>query len=187
MIANNDQAMEAAKEKALQHGYTVHLIGWNTGLTEDKIKDEVSIEIKKIQDVVAPHFTVGDEVTFASFSTDGVDGHCNLAGAIADRSTLKLAKEKGIDYRQYLENFDSASFFEKLGLEIKTGPTGTNVADICVVLITNTGDPKRKTAIIFGGEATVNISLPEGRKPGFGGRNTHLTLLAAEILDKLNK
>lgn len=186
MIANNDQAMEAAKETAEKHGYSVHLIGWNTGLTEDKIKDEVSVEIKKIQTVVTPHVAADDEITFASFSTDGVDGHCDLAGAIADRNTLKLAKEKGIDYKQYLENFDSASFFEKLGLEIKTGPTGTNVADICVVLITNPGDPKRRIAVIFGGEATVNIALPEGRKPGFGGRNTHLTLLAAEIVDKLN-
>ncbi|MBN1686508.1 MAG: DUF4147 domain-containing protein [Spirochaetales bacterium] len=185
MIANNDQAMEAAKETADKHGYTVHLIGWNTGLTEDKIKDEVSVEIKKIQNVVTPHVGEGDEITFASFSTDGVDGHSDLAGAISDRNTLKMAKEKGIDYRQHLESYDSASFFKKLGLEIKTGPTGTNVADIAIALITNPKKPDRKIAIIFGGEATVKISLPEGRKPGFGGRNTHLTLLAAEILDKI--
>jgi len=29
----------------------------------------------------------------------------------------------------------------------------------------------------------VNVNLPEGRKPGYGGRNTHLALLAAQALD----
>ena len=77
--------------------------------------------------------------------------------------------------------------FKKLGLEIKTGPSGTNVADITLVLITNPDQPERKIALIFGGEATVNVALPEGQKPGYGGRNTHLTLLAAEKLDKLNR
>ncbi len=186
IVANNDQAMEATKEKAAQHGYTVHLIGCNTGLTKDKIKTEVTEEIDNIWDVVTPYIAKGDAVTFASFSTDGVDGHSDLAGAIADMNTLKAARENGIDYTQYLKNYDSASFFKKLGLSIETGPTGTNVADICMVLITNPKIPGRKIAIVFGGEATVKINLPDGRKPGFGGRNTHLTLLAAERLERLD-
>lgn len=186
MIANNDQAMEAAKEKAEEHGYSVKLIGWNTGRTEDKIKGEVTEEIETIWNVVTPHLTDGDEITFSSFSTDGIDGHSDLAGAISDGNTLKTAKEKGIDHKQFLANYDSASFFKKLGLEIKTGATGTNVADICLVLITNPNKPDRKESIIFGGEATVNIKITDGGKPGFGGRNTHLTLLAAEILEKRN-
>ncbi len=184
IVANNDQAMEAAKEKAEKAGYTVELIGWNTGRTEDKIKDEVSVEIDKIWNVVKKHVKKGDEITFASFSTDGVDGRSDLAGAVVDMNTLKLAAEKGRDYKRFLGNYDSASFFEKLGLGIKTGPTGTNVADLSIALITNPDDPGRKVAVIFGGEATVNIKVPEGQKPGRGGRNTHLALLAAEFLDK---
>ena len=186
IIANNDRAMAAAKEKAEEYGYTVHLIGCNTGLTKDKIKAEVTEEIDNIWNVVTPHLVKDDNITFSSFSTDGVDGHSDLAGALADKNTLKSAKEKEIDYKRHLKNYDSASFFKELGLGIATGPTGTNVADISLVLITNPNIPDRKIAIIFGGEATVNITLPEGRKPGFGGRNTHLTLLAAEILDRLN-
>ena len=42
IIANNDLAMEAAKEKAEQLGYTVHLIGCRTGSVADKIKAEVT-------------------------------------------------------------------------------------------------------------------------------------------------
>ena len=63
---------------------------------------------------------------------------------------------------------------------LKPAPTGTNVADVSLVLVTNPNNPYRKTAFIFGGEATVKVTLPEGQKPGHGGRNTHLVLLAAE-------
>jgi glycerate 2-kinase len=186
IIANNDLAMEAAGEKARQLGYTVHLIGWKTGSVADKIKAEVTLEIENIWRTITPFIREGDDVTFASFSTDGVDGHSDLAGAVADRNTLRLAGSKGLDYLKYLANYDSATFFKKLGLEIKTGLSGTNVADITLVLITHPDQPGRKIAVIFGGEATVNVKLPEDQKPGYGGRNTHLTLLAAEKLDQLN-
>lgn len=182
MIANNDRAMEAARERAEQLGYSTQLIGWNTGSTDDKIKAEVTEEIENIWQQITPYLTNNDNITFGSFSTDGVDGFSDLAGAIANSETLKLAKNKGIDHKKHLTNYDSATFFKKLGLEIKTGATGTNVADISLVLITNPNNSYRKTAIIFGGEATVNVNVAEGKKAGYGGRNTHLTLLAAEKL-----
>jgi glycerate-2-kinase len=184
IIANNDLAMETAKEKAEQLGYTAHLIGWKTGSVADKIKAEVTREIESIWKVTASYLIDHDRVTFASFSTDGVDGHSDLAGAIADQDTLATARENGLDYRKYLADYDSATFFKALGSEIRTGPTGTNVADVSIALITNPDKPGRKIAIIFGGEATVKVTLPEGQKPGYGGRNTHLVLLAAQKLDE---
>jgi glycerate-2-kinase len=182
MIANNDLAMEAAGEKAEQLGYEAHLIGCRTGSVADKIKAEVTREIEDIWKVIASYLIDHDRIAFASFSTDGVDGHSDLAGAVADEDTLALARGKGLDYRTYLAGYDSATFFKALGLEIKTGPTGTNVADVSIALITNPDKPGRRIAIIFGGEATVNVNLPEGKRPGYGGRNTHLVLLAAKKL-----
>jgi glycerate-2-kinase len=176
--------MEAAKEQAEQLDYTVHMIGWRTGSVADKIKEEVNKEIENIWKVVTSYRKDGDDVTFASFSTDGVDGHSELAGAIADKDTLELARINHLDYRSHLANYDTATFFEKLGLGIKTGPSGTNVADLTVVLLTQ---PGRKVALIFGGESTVKITPTPGKKPGFGGRNSHLTLLAAEKIAKLRK
>jgi glycerate 2-kinase len=184
IIANNDLAMEAAKEKAEQLGYRAHLIGCKTGSVADKLKDEVNREIENIWKVISSHLIDHDRVTFASFSTDGVDGRSDLAGAVADQDTLASARERGLDYRKYLADYDSATFFKGLGGEIKTGPTGTNVADVSIALVTNPHKPDRKIAIIFGGEATVNVTLPEGQKPGYGGRNTHLVLLAAKELDE---
>ena len=185
IIANNDRAMEAAGQKASELGYTVHFIGLRTVTTDGKIKAEVTEEIENIFRVITPHLRDTDRITFASFSTDGIDGHSDLAGAMADGNTLKLADSHGLDYKSYLFAYDSATFFKKLGLGIETGPTGTNVADVTIVLITNPKNAQRKEAFIFGGEATVNISLPAGKKPRFGGRNTHLVLLAAEKLAQI--
>jgi glycerate 2-kinase len=185
IIANNDQAMEAAGEKAKELGYKTTLIGWKTGKTDDKIKAEVSQEIENIFRVIPVRLVNTDRITFASFSTDGIDGHSDLAGAIADMDTIREAHNHGLDEKSFASAYDSATFFKKLGLEIETGPTGTNVADISIVLINNQDNPQRKAAFIFGGEATVNISLPGGKKPGNGGRNTHLVLLAAERLNQL--
>jgi len=187
MIANNDLAMEAAGQKAQELGYRAHLIGWNTGSVADKIKAEVNREAEQIWRAVSSQLIDTDCVTFASFSTDGVDGHSDLAGAVADQGTLAAARRKGLDHRRYLADYDSATFFTDLGSAIRTGPTGTNVADVSIALITNPQQPERRIAMIFGGEATVNVALPEGQKPGYGGRNTHLVLLAAQQLDQRNR
>jgi hydroxypyruvate reductase len=184
IIANNDLAMEAAGEKARQLGYAVRLVGCRTGSVADKIKAEVTVEIENIWKVLAPHVTAGDRILFGSFSTDGVDGRSDLAGAIADEETLELARQKGLDHRDYLSRCDSATFFSDLGSAIRTGPTGTNVADVSLALITDPARPERRIAVVFGGEATVKVAVPAGLKPGYGGRNTHLTLLAAEKLDR---
>ena len=75
-----------------------------------------------------------EECVIASFSTDGVDGPTDAAGAIADSYTLKRAKQLGLDPKRYLENNDSYNFFFKLGDLIYSDATGTNVNDICVIL-----------------------------------------------------
>jgi len=74
-------------------------------------------------------------VTILSAGTDGIDGPTDAAGAIADSSTLPRASELGLDPRQLLDNNDSYHFFEPLNALLKTGPTGSNVADLRVLLI----------------------------------------------------
>jgi len=175
MVANNDEAVKAAADKAVGLGYDVRLM-------DKKIQAEVGEEIDNIWNAVAPSLAPRDRVTFASFSTDGADGNSGLAGAIADNETLRAAARIGLNYEEHKANYDSATFFKRLGLGIETGPTGTNVADIVLAL---TEGERRRLAFIFGGEATVRMVLPEGRKPGLGGRNTHLVLLAAEKLQSL--
>lgn len=74
-------------------------------------------------------------IVMASCGTDGIDGSTNAAGAIADGYSFSRAKKKGLDPHEFLQNNDSYSFFHKLNDLVVTGPTGTNVMDIQVLVI----------------------------------------------------
>jgi len=82
-----------------------------------------------------------DGVALASVGTDGVDGLSDYAGAIVDGYTAKRAGDKNLNPLTYLANNDSANFFSALDDEILTGPTGTNVNDIMILV--NIGSKKR--------------------------------------------
>jgi hydroxypyruvate reductase len=63
--------------------------------------------------------------------TDGTDGPTDAAGAVADGETLGRKP----DARRYLDRNDSYHYFEALKDLIITGPTNTNVMDVCIVLV----------------------------------------------------
>jgi glycerate 2-kinase len=70
-----------------------------------------------------------------SAGTDGVDGNSTAAGAIANEETMSRAVVSGLNAGRFLEESDSFHFFEQLGDLIVTGPTGTNVRDVRMVLM----------------------------------------------------
>ena len=99
-----------------------------------------------------------------TLATDGEDGTTGMAGAIISGETAIWAQEYGLEAREFLRNNDSYSFFEQLDEHlreryspsrmeamadresddtvlplrlphlIQTGPTGTNVNDLIVIL-----------------------------------------------------
>jgi glycerate 2-kinase len=71
----------------------------------------------------------GHEGLFVSFATDGIDGKTESAGAIVDGATI----DRGGDPEDSLRHFDSASYLNGTDDLIRTGPTGTNVADLWVL------------------------------------------------------
>ncbi len=71
---------------------------------------------------------------FLSAGTDGTDGPTDAAGAIADGTTLDRAATLGLDAAAHLADNDSYPYFDALGDLIRTGPTGTNVADLQICL-----------------------------------------------------
>jgi glycerate 2-kinase len=80
--------------------------------------------------------TVAASVVAASVGTDGIDGPTDAAGAIVDSTTLARAEAADIGPpERYLEEHNSYIFFDELGDLIRTGPTGTNVGDLQVILI----------------------------------------------------
>ncbi len=88
---------------------------------------------------LALHFALniqGEErITLLSAGTDGTDGPTDAAGAIVDGDTLILAERQGCNVQTYLEDNDSYHFFKKYGNLFTTGPTGTNVMDIQILII----------------------------------------------------
>ena len=76
-----------------------------------------------------------DGVLVASMSTDGIDGSTDAAGATATGSTLRRATDSGVDCAVAKASNDAYSVFGALDDLIISGPTGTNVADIQVVLL----------------------------------------------------
>lgn len=72
----------------------------------------------------------------ASVGTDGVDGPTDAAGAVVDRGTPERAAPAGLaPARAFLDDNNAYAFFDATGDLIKTGPTGTNVGDIQVILL----------------------------------------------------
>ena len=76
-----------------------------------------------------------DGVLAFSGGTDGTDGPTDAAGAWADGATVARAEAAGVSAIAALNRNDSYHFFEALGDLVKTGPTGTNVADVRLVLV----------------------------------------------------
>jgi len=71
----------------------------------------------------------------AALATDGIDGPTESAGAFVDGYTLKRSMEKELNPEKYLRENDSYTFFKELDDYILTGPTGTNVNDLSLILI----------------------------------------------------
>jgi hydroxypyruvate reductase len=71
----------------------------------------------------------------ASFATDGIDGTSDAAGGVVDDRTVRRARALGLAAPSaFLAQSDSRNFLGPLGDLILTGPTGTNVVDIAVLL-----------------------------------------------------
>ena len=84
----------------------------------------------------ALHLDGWPTITLLSGGTDGTDGPTDAAGALVDGKTLTRARAQDLEARTFLDRNDSYSFFKTLNDLVVTGPTGTNVMDLQIILIT---------------------------------------------------
>lgn len=75
-----------------------------------------------------------DNILFISLATDGEDGPTDAAGAVVTGESLARARLLGLDPARSLEQNDAYPFFASLGDLIRTGPTGTNVNDLVLLV-----------------------------------------------------
>lgn len=74
------------------------------------------------------------ELLIASIGTDGEDGPTDAAGAVADAEVVAAIAANHLDVGRALARCDAYPLFDAAGGLIHTGPTGTNVADLRIVL-----------------------------------------------------
>ncbi len=72
-------------------------------------------------------------VVIASVGTDGRDGPTDAAGGIVDGETISRMRQQKLDPIQAMAKNDSYHALSASGDLIITGPTGTNVADLCLI------------------------------------------------------
>ncbi|WP_142811403.1 glycerate kinase type-2 family protein [Tepidiphilus olei] len=82
-------------------------------------------------------------ISLLAAGTDGTDGPTDATGAYVDGNTIASARAQGLDPEEFLARCDAYTFFalldERSGLShhFRPGPTGTNVMDIDVILISD--------------------------------------------------
>ena len=74
-------------------------------------------------------------VWIAAVGTDGTDGPTNAAGAVVDGDAIARAKRLGVDLGRALEQNNTYPALKRLRSLIVTGPTGTNVNDLYLLLV----------------------------------------------------
>ena len=72
---------------------------------------------------------------FLAAGTDGRDGPTDAAGGIVEASTVDRIRRAGIDPCAALDDNDSYRALDAGGALLRTGATGTNVADVVVFLV----------------------------------------------------
>jgi hydroxypyruvate reductase len=106
---------------------TVHVKGKGKGGRNQEFVLAAALAIARLK-LPAPF-------AIAGVGSDGVDGPTDAAGAVADPTTLERARAAGYDAQKYLDDNDAYPFFDALGDLIQTGPTGTNVGDLQLILL----------------------------------------------------
>jgi hydroxypyruvate reductase len=85
--------------------------------------------------IAAEQQELSGDWTFLSGGTDGRDGPTDAAGGVTDPNTLERIRNSGLDPLALLNNNDSYTALKNSTDLIMTGATGTNVADLQILLI----------------------------------------------------
>jgi len=157
LMATNTDALNAMKEKAKTLGYQAEIISKTiSGEARDVGAELAQRQIKPGQVLIgggettvkitgsglggrnqemalsALAFLTPEKVLIAAAS-DGRD-NSDVAGAIGDVGILETAEKLRLDHQEFLNNNDSYHFFKQTEGQLKTGPTGSNVADLFILL-----------------------------------------------------
>ena len=78
--------------------------------------------------------TATPRVTVLAAGTDGRDGPTDATGALVDERSWGRIVAAGLDPAGQLRRCDAHPALDRIGALLRTGPTGTNLADVVVAL-----------------------------------------------------
>jgi glycerate-2-kinase len=81
-----------------------------------------------------------DRVAALFLDTDGADGGTDVAGGLVDGFTASRARDAGVDLRAALLRHNSREALTAVDDAVVTGPTGTNVNDLFVLVVDHARD-----------------------------------------------
>ena len=160
IISNNLSALKASAGCANDLGYEVKIVEQSVdGDVEDAAIEFVKSakKLKKNQVLIQggectvnvigsgiggrnQHFALialrelDENITILSAGTDGIDGNSDDAGAVISLDTKNSANNINLSINEYINNFNSNSFFKRVNSLISVGYTGTNVMDIMIAI-----------------------------------------------------
>jgi hydroxypyruvate reductase len=163
-VLSNSTLLEACKNEAERHGFTVEVDNscddWDYVRSADYLLHRLR-ELRKNSEraclISGGEVTVrvsnggtggrnqqfalacaqkiaGENITILSAGTDGIDGNSPAAGAIVDGTTLERTRSRGLEPAATLASYNAYPFFDALGDTIMTGATGNNLRDLRILL-----------------------------------------------------
>lgn len=157
LIVTNSDAIKAMEIEAEELGYDVipgsktvsgeaKTVGENfakTNLSPGQVKisgGETTVTIKgsgqggrNQETALGSLLYLPEKTVFVSASSDGRD-NTDVAGAVCDKELKEKADKLHLDPKRFISDNDSYNFFAQVGGQIKTGPTGSNVSDLYILL-----------------------------------------------------
>jgi glycerate-2-kinase len=76
-----------------------------------------------------------ENVALLAAGTDGTDGPTDAAGALVEGSTARRVAAAGLSVAESLAQNDTYPLLDRTGALIRTGPTGSNVGDIVIAVL----------------------------------------------------
>jgi hydroxypyruvate reductase len=140
LIGNLNEAatrvFRAGLEKASEHGPQAIVWGGETtvrvrGNGMGGRNQELALRVAALADAQP----IDRPWVFLSGGTDGRDGPTDSAGAVVDQATCERIRMRGRSAASFLDRNDSYAALALSGDHLMTGATGTNVADIQILLI----------------------------------------------------
>jgi hydroxypyruvate reductase len=109
--------------------------GGGTGGRNSETALRVALEFEKlVAERAARAMPVPKHLVALCAGTDGIDGNSPATGALADETTVTRARARGLDALKLLDESDAYTLFDQLGDALITGPTGTNVRDVRILV-----------------------------------------------------